>query len=125
MRQFLRVMTAVMAVLFTFGLVVQYNDPDPLRWMVIYGAAALACGLAVLRRMPRWLPVVVAVAALAWSAALLPGVAGRVAPGEMFEEFEMKSPEVEQAREAVGLGIIAAWMIVLAVAAPRLSRAGP
>jgi hypothetical protein len=74
--------------------------------------------------MPRWLPVVVALGAIAWVATLAPGVMGRVAPDEMFEEFEMKSPEVEQAREAVGLGIIATWMIVLAFArvpsGPRL-----
>ena len=25
-----------MAVLFLFAVAVQYNDPDPLRWMVIY-----------------------------------------------------------------------------------------
>lgn len=109
----------IMGLLFLFGVAVQYNDPDPLPWMAIYGVAALASFLAARGRLPGWLPALAGIIAVAWSATLLPGVLGRVSPLEMFEEFEMESALIEQAREAFGLLIIAAWMLVLFIARPR------
>jgi hypothetical protein len=37
----------------------------------------------------------------------------------MFDAWEMKSPSVEQAREASGLVIVGVWMIVLSIRARR------
>ncbi|MCI0433208.1 MAG: transmembrane 220 family protein [Gemmatimonadetes bacterium] len=112
-------MSNVMGVLFLFGAAVQYNDPDPWRWIAIWAAAALACFLSAAGRSVRALEAVVCLAAAIWSAALLPGVIGRVAPSELFEQFEMESIVIEQAREAFGLLIIALWMLVLIGAARR------
>ncbi|HEX8693799.1 MAG TPA: transmembrane 220 family protein [Longimicrobium sp.] len=114
MRAF-RLINLPMAALFVFAAAVQYNDPDPLRWMALYLAAAAACGLAAAGRLPRWLPAAVGLAALAWAAALAPGVWGRVRPGDLFAEWEMANTAVEEARETGGLLIVAAWMLVLAV----------
>ena len=115
----LRAANGVMAALFVFAAAVQYNDPDPLRWMAIYLAAAAACVLAVLRRLPRWLPIVVGLAALAWAATLSPHVLGRVGMGEMVQAWEMKDVRVEEGREMYGLLIVAGWMMVLALAGWR------
>lgn len=119
MRHFVRVSTVVMSLLFLLALVAQYNDPDPLRWMAIYGAAAAAGLLLLGGRLPRWLPVVVGLVALVWATALAPGVVGRVAPGDLFREVTMASAAIEEAREMVGLLIVAGWMLVLFAAAPR------
>jgi hypothetical protein len=116
MNRLLRVVNAVMAVLFLLGLAVQYNDPDPWRWVAIYGAAAVACVLAIRGTLPRWLPLAVAVVAAAWAGLLAPHVVGRVAPAELFREIGMDSVEIEEAREMVGLLLIALWMAVLAYA---------
>ena len=115
----LRAANGVMAALFVFAAAVQYNDPDPLRWMAIYLAAATACVLAVLRRLPRWLPIVVGLAALVWAATLSPHVLGRVGMGEMVQAWEMKDVRVEEGREMYGLLIVAGWMAVLALAGWR------
>jgi len=104
-----------MAALFVFAAAVQYNDPDPLRWMAIYLAAAAACVLAVLRRLPRWLPAMVGLAALVWAATLSPHVLGRVGMGEMVQAWEMKDVRVEEGREMYGLLIVVGWMAVLAL----------
>jgi hypothetical protein len=117
-----RVLNGAMAALFAFAAAVQYNDPDPLRWMALYLAAAAACVLAVLGRLPRWLPIVVGIAALAWAATLAPHVLGRVGLGEMVEAWEMKDVRVEEGREMYGLLIVAAWMAVLAWARRRTRR---
>jgi hypothetical protein len=116
-----KVIALLLALLFLFGLAVQYNDPDPLPWMAMYAAAALACILAAVGRLPRWLPAMVTLVAAVWAVALAPGVIGRVNPLEMFEEFEMKSPQIEQAREMFGLLIIAVVMLAL-LARRRVQR---
>ncbi len=118
----LRIATAAMALIFALALVVQYNDPDPWRWMALYGAAAGACLLAIRGAASRWLAAAVAVAATVWAASLAPAVAGRVAPGDLFREVGMASLEIEEAREMVGLLLVAAWMLVLLFTARRRGR---
>jgi hypothetical protein len=115
-----RAANGVMAALFVFAAAVQYNDPDPLRWMAIYLAAAAACVLVLLHRLPRWFPMFVGLAALAWAATLAPHVLGHVGWGEMVEAWEMKDVRVEEGRETYGLLIVAAWMVVLSAAHRRL-----
>ncbi len=110
-----------MAALFLFAAAVQYNDPDPLRWMGIYGVAALACLLSLAGRLPRWMPVLVGMVALAWAGTLAPGV-GRVSIGEIFQLYGMLSEPVEEAREMGGLLIVATWMGALRLAGVRPAR---
>jgi len=122
-----RTVNAVMALLFVFAAAVQYNDPDPLRWMAIYLAAAAACVLALLGRLRWFVPAAVGLVALAWAATLAPHVLGHVRMGEMVEAWEMKDVRVEEGREMYGLLIVAAWMAVLTVAGwrrPRTPAAG-
>lgn len=115
--------TTVMGLLFLLALVLQYNDPDPLPWMAIYGAAALCCLLALGGRLSRWLPVLVGLAALAWAAVLAPGVVGKVGPRDLFREVSMATPAIEEGREMVGLLIVALWMLVLLAGTGRGRRA--
>ena len=112
---------AFMALLFFFGAFVQYNDPDPLRWMAIYLGASIACALAALRRgrQALTLAAVVGAAALVWGALLAPGVLGVVQPGELVGAWEMKDAAVETGREMYGLFIIAGWMVVIVVTERR------
>ena len=112
-----RILTAIMGVYFLFAVVMQYNDPDPVQWMAMYGAAALACALALVGRARWWFLVGVAAVAAAWAAMLAPGVIGHVAPRDLFAPAGMLAPAVEEAREMLGLIIVAVWMMVLAVTA--------
>jgi hypothetical protein len=114
-----RVANTVVGALFLLGAAVQWNDPDPLRWMLIYTAAAAAALLAATGRIRRGMAAAVAVVALLWAGSLAPGVLGRVRMGELVEEWEMKDTRVEEAREMYGLLLIAAWMGVLTAAGLR------
>lgn len=113
----------VMAAAFLFSVIVQYNDPDPLAWMAMYGAALVACVLFALRRMPWWLPAGVGVMALLWAIDWAPGVLGKTRFSEMFEAWEMKNERVEEAREFWGLMIIFGWMAVLTWVARKKPQA--
>jgi len=108
-----RVLSAIFAGLFLLGAAVQYNDPDPLRWMAIYLAAAVACVLAARGRIAWQLPAAVALIAVLWAATLVPSVIGKVRPGELVGAWEMKDERVEEGREMYGLLIIAAWMTLI------------
>ena|SRR6185369_11151010 len=108
--------------MFLMSVVVQYNDPDPVRWMAIYGLALFACILE-LTRTPRWsFPAGIGLIALSWASSIMPKVHG-VRIGDLFQQWEMKNEMVEQAREMGGLLIVSAWMIVLTVSAFRRARA--
>lgn len=97
----------------TFALfaIVQYNDPDPLLWMVLYAVTALACVLYHLKRLPP-------AAAAGWGAlALLMGLylAYRViSQGQFFFD--------EEGREMMGALLIMLWMAVLYVRGRKQER---
>ena len=110
-----RLIAASMCVLFVLSVAVQYNDPDPVRWMLIYLAAATSCVLAALGRDHRIFPAAVALVELVWAAMLAPQVIGSVQPGELLGAWEMKDARVEVGREMYGLLIIAAWMSLIVV----------
>ena len=59
----------------------QFNDPDPVRWIAVYGLAAVACLLSLLRRLHWAFPALLFLVALAWAATLAPHVVGRVLGG--------------------------------------------
>jgi hypothetical protein len=109
-----RLLNAAMAALFFFGAAVQYNDPDPLVWIAIYVAAAMASLLAAMRRLRWWFPAVVGTIAFVWAATFLPAVLPNVRIAQLFAAWEMADTRVEEGREMYGLLIIFAYMAVLA-----------
>jgi hypothetical protein len=113
-----------MLLLFAFGAAVQFNDPDPARWIAVYGLATVACLLSLLRRLHWAFPALLCVVTLVWSATLARHVIGRVPFSAMFGAFEMKDVGIEESREMYGLLIIAAWMTALALRARRRTTFG-
>ena len=115
-----RVVTpGAMALLFLFGAAVQYNDPDPLLWMAIYVAAAIACVLAMFNRLRWWMAAIVAAVALLWAVTFIPATFPNVRIAELFGAWEMANTRIEEGREMYGLLIIATYMAVLAIATRR------
>ena len=113
----------MMAVLFVFAAVVQVNDPDPLPWICVYLAAAGVCARAASRGVsPLLATTFVGVAALVWGLMTAAAVPSLATYSSMFDAWEMRSVSVEQAREASGLLLVAAWMAGLAVHHTRRSR---
>lgn len=106
----------IMAFVFLLCMAVQYNDPDPLRWMTIYGLALIGCVLYIGRL--RWpFPAAVGVATLLWAASIVPHVMGKSVPmNEVFGTMRMVNETVEESREMGGLLIVAIWMLVLLLA---------
>ena len=99
-------------VLLVFAAVVQYNDPDPYAWLVLYLAAA-GVSFATLWFPCLWkIPAVVAVGAFVWAATLVPTVTQTSFP-DLFQSWEMMSREMEEGREFLGLLSVASWTTYL------------
>ncbi len=109
----MKILNYVMAAAFLFSVIVQYNDPDPALWMLIYGLAGAACVMAISGRLNWVFAAALGIVALAWALKIGAGVFRNVAFVELFEAFEMKDERVEVAREACGLLIVAFWMAAL------------
>ena len=114
----IKALNVLMAVVFITCVVLQYNDPDPLTWMPMYGSAAVVCVLYAASFLRWWTSAAVGVFALVWASTIAPRVIGKTHFGDMFESMQAKGG-VEEAREMGGLLIVAVWMLVLTLAVRR------
>ncbi|MCH7868754.1 MAG: transmembrane 220 family protein [Myxococcales bacterium] len=108
----MRVVAGVFAAVFLLSAAVQWNDPDPLRWICAYLVAAV---LSITAAMGRTLLIPNAAAAAvfaAWFLSLAPTIGS--ADPEAFTSFQMKDVSHEEPREAMGLALCAVWTAVLA-----------
>jgi hypothetical protein len=110
-----------MAALLATCVALQYNDPDPARWIAIYGAGALISAALPARRAAALPAALVGVFALAWAAYLVHRTWGAIDLADLTGKMSEKGGAVEEGREAGGLAIGGAWL--LAGAALRRRRA--
>jgi hypothetical protein len=115
---------SVMLLAFVGATVVQWNDPDPVRWMLMYGSAAAVCALDLFGALPWKLAAAVGGVALIWAAIWAPGVLMTTPIEQLFTTYRMMSPEIEEARELLGLLLVAGWMAALAAARKRRVASG-
>jgi transmembrane protein TMEM220 len=115
-----------MAILFGVAALLQLNDPDPIRWVSIYGSAsALAAYAAVNSRIPVLATCLLGALALVWGIAVEIQIDRRILLSELFHSWKMYDGRVELAREAGGLFIIVVWSVALIVRALLLHRRKP
>ena len=110
-----------MTALFLLAAGVQWNDPDPLRWVGFYGlAAASSLGL-TLDRAWRVLELATALLAIVVVLTLAPALTS--ARVEAFTSFQMQCSGDEQVRELLGASIVLVWSAALVIRRARLRRA--
>jgi Transmembrane family 220, helix len=106
----------LMCALFLLAVLVQWNDPDPARWVGMYSAAFLVCLTASAGwRMPSLAPLLVLAIAVVWGLSIVGTGPAVSAYAHIFDAWQMSSTPVEEAREGAGLLIVAMWMLVVAV----------
>jgi len=101
-RRIFEMLNLVVAVFFALFALVQYNDSDPLLWMVVYGVAALACVLYRLESLPPEAAAGYGVLAMLLGLYLAYRV---ISQGQFFFD--------EEGREMMGSFLVAIWMGVL------------
>ena len=112
-----------LAFIFLASALLQWNDPDPLRWFTLYVAAAMACLVIWRVQASWWAPAAVGLVAVVWAVALSP-ILPELRFDDLAREMKAANPRIELSRELLGLLIIVAWMIVLVVVSRRARTAG-
>lgn len=109
------------AVVFAVFAALQYNDPDPVQWMALYGAAAACCAVVAIRgALDFRFALAVLAAAGIWAAVLLPDVIGHKSFIDNLRLGEgMRDAETEVSREVGGLSIVVLAMVPLSIASFR------
>ena len=99
--------------LFLLAAVLQWNDPDPWRWLLVYLAAGVVSISANFRPSIWRLAAAVAIVTMLWVLVDLPGVAQDFQFGSLVSSMKAEDPSIEKSRELLGLLIVLAWMIVI------------
>ena len=113
-----RVGNGFMFLAFLISVALQYNDPDALRWMVMYGAAAGATVAWELAWAVRANAAVIAVVAFGWGTDIAWRTKLEVPFLEAVTDWGMHAGGSEEIREVGGLVIVGLWMVVIALGAP-------
>jgi Transmembrane family 220, helix len=118
----MRTLHLVFAVLFAISAGLQYNDPDPAAWALLYLAAtALAAG--AFRGVSRVRPLGIALIAICavWMAFLAPGMGAFIERRDLSllaATMKAGDPVIEEAREFLGLGIVLVYSLVAVLRKP-------
>ncbi|WP_221029517.1 transmembrane 220 family protein [Actomonas aquatica] len=118
----LRILHGIMAALFVLSALVQYNDPSPAPWILLYAAAATAAGFAAAGRSTSWLAPALIVVCLWWEMYYIRLGAWHTPFTDLTEEWHMTDQTIVDGREFYALILIAFWMAVVMLSRPR-SRA--
>jgi hypothetical protein len=100
---------AFFALMFLAFAALQFNDPDPVLWILIYGAMAVICILAIFERYDKRVLAILGIAYMAYCVVLWPGVADWLQQENksvLFDDvMKMEYPYIEESREFLGLVI--------------------
>jgi Transmembrane family 220, helix len=96
------------AATFLLFALVQYNDPDPFLWMLLYGGTAVHFVLAARGRLYRPAVWVWIIGATVWAATLAPAFGAWLGMGapSIVETMKAEKPWVELTREFLGLVLV-------------------
>lgn len=107
MDTFFKIFAIIFTLLFGYAIVVQFNDSDALKWILIYGVAAVASVLFLLKKLKPF---------IYFSCALFFAVLFVVYWPETYEGVQldhgMKTVNIEEGRESLGSLIAAVVMLV-------------
>ena len=110
----IKIFNSLFLLAYLLSALVQYNDPDALRWIILYLAATIMCIAAWRDTGARPIAIVLLLASLAWMLLLLPAL-GDASLHDIVESVSMKTKAVEEAREFGGLALVAVWAGVLSL----------
>jgi Transmembrane family 220, helix len=105
-----KIIATLLGSVFVLFAYFQFNDPDPQYWVPIYGLVALACFAVSFNFAPP--PVIYWILAVVYFIA----AAQQWPPhyeGFLFGELQMRSLNIELAREAGGLAIAAVVLLLM------------
>lgn len=105
-----RIGALVLGLIFVLFAVFQINDPDPVFWISAYMVAATICVFTFFKKSTRILPLVAMIGYIIGVIWFWPGAWEGVALQD-----GMKTTNIENARESLGMGICAVSMVYMSL----------
>lgn len=123
----LRIAHGTMAALFALSVVLQFNDPSPWAWSVLYALAAGAALLAATNRFlcARILGIILLAVGVIAEIPYLRAKAWETPFADLTKEWHMTSNAIVDGREFYALLWIVVWMIVVIVTSHRAVKSAP
>ncbi len=119
----MRIVNFILAIMFLTFAFVQINDPDPVIWILIYGAMAVLSVMAIFEFYPKKFIIGLLVLYAIYSFVFMPGVGEWLRKDNkamLFDDIaKMQFPYIEEAREFLGLLICIIVLIVFLVRSRR------
>ncbi|MEM8929196.1 MAG: transmembrane 220 family protein [Bacteroidota bacterium] len=112
-----KILGGILTVFFSFAAIVQFNDPDPWLWVLLYLVAAAASVIFFLERLKIWmvlvlLPIYIILAIIHWPPEF---------EGVALQEG-MKTMNIELARESLGMGISSLILLLYGIIISRRKK---
>lgn len=122
----MKILNLVLAVLFVVFAFVQINDPDPVVWILIYGAMAVSCVLAAFGYYYSLVQAALLIIFIGYSFVFSSGVLEWLRSEDksmLFDDIaKMQYPYIEESREFLGLLICVLVLIMHLVRARQQRR---
>src|SRR6187551_2058770 len=122
----MKIFNIVFAIIFLSFAYLQFNDPDPMLWILIYGTMVVMCGLAVANLYPKRVYLILLVLFVGFSTIYIPSVLVWQQQDDLtalFDEIaKMEHLYIEESREFLGLLICIIVLVVNFLQARRLSK---
>ena len=119
----MKILNALLAIMFMGFAFVQVNDPDPIKWILIYGAMAAASVMAIFEFYIPKLLWFLAAGYLIYAVILFPGVMDWYNSADralLFDDLaKMQHQYIEEAREFFGLMICLTVIGVYLIRSPE------
>ncbi|MBT3544703.1 MAG: hypothetical protein HN488_05085 [Saprospiraceae bacterium] len=113
----------IFAILFILFAAVQYNDPDPWIWIIIYGIVAIASFFQWIGKVSDKVLLLFSVVFFAATLSYVPDLMGWAEKGfpNIAGEMKTDNPHIELVRETLGLAIACASLFYLyRISRPKL-----
>ncbi len=123
MKKIIRLLLAVMFAGFAY---LNLNDPDPVQWVLAYGATAVLFAFAAFGRADRRIIGALAVALFVWMCTMTSGMIDWYQSGfpSITGEMHVTEPHIEVVREFLGLLIAVVALAGLYFSTSREARMG-
>ena len=116
MKFLIQILLGLFSLLLFYSAVVQYNDPDPLHWMFLYGFSAFLCAYGIFRKVNKALIIFSLGAVVLQILIVLDGAQVWLRSGMeniLTTPMGEEKPYIEQMREFLGTSIVGASNILL------------
>lgn len=105
----MKIFNIVFALVFLLFVYVQFNDPDPVLWILIYGSMVVVCTMAIFNKYYRPVYIILLVLFVGFSTIYIPSVMIWLQQDDLsglFDEVaKMEHLYIEESREFLGLMI--------------------